>query len=151
MYVCGTDSRLTTTHSDETVEVGTALFEIDTEGVATTTSGSTAAADNATLVETVTPPANEPAVAAAATTALPKSTSKRVPSIRFLGKEGWARLLSGNGNNSDSNTASPTLLENLGPMYGRPSFSEEEMEALILGGASLAPHVTYHSSGAKFI
>ena len=36
------------------------------------------------------------------------------------------------------------------PMYGRPSFTEVEMEALILGGASIAPTVVAHSKGAKF-
>jgi hypothetical protein len=34
--------------------------------------------------------------------------------------------------------------------YGRLSFSEEEMEALIMGGANLVPDVKSYSSGATF-
>jgi hypothetical protein len=35
-------------------------------------------------------------------------------------------------------------------MYGRPKFTDAEMEALITGGANMAPEVVVHSSGAKF-
>jgi len=69
----------------------------------------------------------------------------RVPSIKFLGKEGWAALLSGSSGGSDS-----TIVEDLSPMFGRPSFSEEEIEALMLGGASLVPDVVTPSHGATF-
>lgn len=34
--------------------------------------------------------------------------------------------------------------------YGRPKFTEDEMEALMLGGANLVPDVKKHSSGAVF-
>lgn len=36
------------------------------------------------------------------------------------------------------------------PMYGRPKFTEEEMEALMMGGATIAPQVVSVSSGASF-
>jgi hypothetical protein len=41
-----------------------------------------------------------------------------------------------------------TILKN--PMYGRPQFTEAEIEALLTGGATMAPKVLSHSTGAKF-
>lgn len=35
--------------------------------------------------------------------------------------------------------------------YGRPKFSEAEMEALMTGGANIAPVVKSHSHGAVFL
>lgn len=69
------------------------------------------------------------------------TTSSRTPSIKFLGKEGWARLRAG--------IQTPTVVH-IPPMYGRPAISESEMEALVMGGASIAPDVKVHSSGAMF-
>lgn len=76
----------------------------------------------------------EPAPAAAA-------KSHRTPSIHFLGKEGWARKLAGE--------QTPQVVY-IPPSYGRPAFTEEEMEALVTGGANLAPQVKDYSSGAMF-
>jgi hypothetical protein len=65
----------------------------------------------------------------------------RVPSIKFLGKEGWARVLSG---------YDVAVIYDVPPNFGRPVFSNDEMDALITGGANLAPDVKHHSSGALF-
>lgn len=120
---------------DDEVEVGADLYEIDTEAEATVEGSETAAAPAAASDE----PANEPVVAAAAP-APPtlSSTAHRVPSIQFLGKEGWAQAL----------TPEPEFV--IPATYGRLDFSEEEMEALLSGGANLAPELKEYSTGATF-
>jgi hypothetical protein len=149
------------------------LYEIDTEAVASE-EGATAAAPKAEEAPTETkesaseqPKAVEATVEKAPASA---SSSHRSPSIHFLGKEGWAQALSGKEANTSSttstspavSTSSPatsssparqtTVLDGtmIHPMYGRPKFTEAEMEALITGGANMAPEVVIHSSGAKF-
>jgi hypothetical protein len=94
----------------------------------------------------------------------------RVPMIKFLGKEGWERVLSGK---EDSEAAPPAVVappstttlssssssplaitvvdgSMIHPMYGRPSFTDEEMETLMLGGANRAPKILAHNSVTKF-
>ena len=85
----------------------------------------------------------------------------RIPSIKFLGKEGWLRLRNG-ATKTEISPSTPVLKEinpkdavtldgsNLGPMYGRMAFTDREMEALIMGGASEAPSVKSGSTGAVF-
>ena len=68
----------------------------------------------------------------------------RVPSIQFLGKEGWMKKLSVSGESSSTPTVThlkpnhSNILSgsNISPTYGRLPFSEREMEALLMGGAS---------------
>ena len=115
--------------SDETIEVGKPLYEIDTEASATIESSDTNGPENPpeALAPTATTTTSE-------TLGVTKSEIKnesyhRTPMIKFLGKEGWALKLSG------SEQAVESFV--IPPMYGRPAFSEEEMEALLLGGASL--------------
>ena len=93
-------------------------------------------------------PSETPVAAASAepvqsTAAVPptSTTQHRILSIKFLGKAGWARLLT---------ATEEAEIFVIPPMYGRPTFSEEEMEALILGGASIAPEVVGFSYGAAF-
>ena len=117
--------------------MGADLYELDTEAEATVE-----AADSSS------PPANDaapeltastPVEVAPAAPAATKAPQDRVPSIQFLGKEGWSRRLAG--------------VPELPPVpanYGRPVFTEEEMEALLTGGANLVPEVKVHSSGAIF-
>jgi len=128
---------------DDEVEVGADLYEIDTEAEATV-EASAPAADSA--------PAPEPVAAAAAAapeptpTPAPTSSStttsssppQRVPSIKFLGKEGWERAL----------TVEPDYI--IPATYGRLDFTEDEIEALLSGGANLAPEVDSYSTGATF-
>lgn len=127
---------------DDEVEVGADLYEIDSEAEATVEAS--AASESA--------PTNEPAVAAApgptptpvaSTTASTSTTTsassqQRVPSITFLGKEGWERALA----------VEPEYI--IPATYGRLDFSEEEMEALLSGGANLAPELKEYSTGATF-
>lgn len=83
----------------------------------------------------------EPQPVVKATPVQTKEAKKsRVPSIKFLGKDGWAQVLSG---------ANAAVIY-VPPNYGRPKFSEDEMEALVTGGANIAPVVKKHSSGAMF-
>jgi hypothetical protein len=92
------------------------------------------------------PPAKAPAppVAASAHSSISSdSSSHRVPSIKFLGKDGWAKLRSGEDPSKPAVVYVPFN-------YGRLKFSEEEMESLIMGGANLAPDVKQYSTGASF-
>lgn len=142
-------------HRDETVEVGAPLYEIDTDATASveaassSSSNSSEAAESATAsapTEEAPKAAEQPAAAAATTTPASSSSSAaphRTPSIQFLGKEGWAARLRGE-------TQAVVELPPIHPMYGRPAFSEEEMEALMLGGAEQAPKIASLSSGATF-
>jgi len=121
---------------DETVEVGADLCEIDTEAVATV---------EATEVVAAAPEADASApspapVEAPSTPVLSSSGSSqaRTPSINFLGKEGWEKKL----------TVEPEYV--IPANYGRLLFSEEEMEALLMGGANIAPEIKEYSSGAVF-
>ncbi len=125
-------------YSDDEVEVGADLYEIDTEAEATV-EGTAAAEPAAASTETV---AAAPEPAAAAPVPTPATTSSgpqpRVPSIQFLGKNGWAAAL----------TPEPQYI--IPATYGRLEFSEDEMEALLSGGANLAPEVQTYSTGASF-
>jgi len=146
---------------DDTVEVGASLYELDTEAEATVVvenengggngaTAATTAADDAVPVETVSPAVSADAPPPAATTT---TTTGRVPSIQFLGKAGWANRLSPTPTASvpTSPTGSVTLDgSTITSNYGRPTFSEAEMEALMMGGANLAPNVISASNGAKF-
>mmetsp|Transcript_18522 Transcript_18522/g.51695 ORF Transcript_18522/g.51695 Transcript_18522/m.51695 type:complete len:255 (-) Transcript_18522:404-1168(-) len=120
---------------DDEVEVGADLYEIDTEAIATVEATSAAAA---TTTTEPTPPvvAEAPAASTAASASVTPPT--RVPSIHFLGKEGWRRAL----------TVEPEVV--IPSSYGRLAFSEEEMEALWSGGANLAPELKEFSTGAVF-
>jgi pyruvate/2-oxoglutarate dehydrogenase complex dihydrolipoamide acyltransferase (E2) component len=122
--------------SDDTVEVGADLYIIDTEATASATITTPAAA---------TAPAATAAPAAAPATPPPpaKTSTSRTPSIHFRGKDGRAQL------KASSQPKAPTVIH-IPPMYGRPAFTEQEIEALITGGANTAPVVKQHSSGAVF-
>jgi hypothetical protein len=78
------------------------------------------------------------------TTASSYQDHTRTPSIFFLGKEGWAaRKIKGEKLTAAAQSTSPhgvTVVQDDSvrhPMYGRPPFSEAEMEALLCGGANL--------------
>jgi hypothetical protein len=134
---------LLTFFSDETVEVGADLCEIDTEAIATVeASESTSSTESKSeptstrIVASSKPPSPSPS------SSLLSSTGARTPSIHFLGKDGWARKLNG--------VEGTNVVYEIPANYGRLSFSEEEMEALIMGGANVAPEVKSYSSGATF-
>jgi hypothetical protein len=125
--------------------VGAQLYEIDTEAEPTVAASTTSSAETAA-------PAEEQAAPVAAAPAEPQTTSSvaepghRVPSINFLGKDGWAVRLSGQAPEAPATKpTSPTgttlvmMDQPLSPMYGRPAFTDEEMEALVYGGANLEP------------
>ncbi|GAX10551.1 hypothetical protein FisN_40Lh021 [Fistulifera solaris] len=129
---------------DETVEVGADLYEIDTDASASvSTEGISKVESSKATNENDTPVA-----ASASAPPLKVPTAKptsRTPSIHFLGREGWATRLSGG-----SKPSPPPKPVYIPPSYGRPKFTQEEIDALITGGADLAPSVLDYSSGAKF-
>jgi len=128
-------------YSDDNVEVGADLYEIDTEGVATVE-----AAAPSTTEEAPAAPAAEPVAASTpAPTPAPtvssssdSSSGARIPSINFLGKDGWAAAL----------TVKPEFV--VPANYGRLPMSEEEIEALMSGGANLAPELKAYSTNATY-
>ena len=143
--------------SDDTVEVGGDLYEIDTDAEASAVPKETSAE------RTQEPETEQPAAFGSASEPATESASgswemgHRTPSIHFLGKEGWAKLKSGEKRDSGTSTSPPskqtktiTVSGPISPMYGRPLFTDEEMEALVMGGATLAPDVIAVSGGAKF-
>lgn len=135
---------------DDTVEVGAGLYILDTDVQNV----------ESVVLETNMSEVNESLDATKAGEDIvevsePKSTT-RIPSIHFLGKDGWkARLTATDSVSSAAPTASTTTVLNSGkpnaptsitqipykPMEGRPRITEEEMEALVLGGALEAPEV----------
>ena len=127
------------------MEVGADLYEIDTEGVATVEA---AAAPSTTEEEAPAAPSTAEPVAAASTPAPTVSSSSssssdvssgaRIPSINFLGKDGWAAAL----------TVKPEVV--VPANYGRLPMSEEEIEALMSGGANLAPELKAYSTNATY-
>lgn len=143
----------TTLYRDDTIEVGANLYEIDTEA-----EGTVAAPAEATAEETTTETESITASTSDTTVAVPPASSHtRSHLIHFLGKSGWAKRLAGIEESSTAQTSSPssptavvTVQGEIHPMYGRPLFTEKEMEALIMGGAETAPSVVSPSGGAQF-
>ena len=114
------------------------MYKIDTDAEASVSAPTEASAP----AESSPPPAEEKA--ASTPPPAPQAAAKashRTPSIKFLGKEGWERRRTA--------SQTPTVVY-IPPNYGRPLISEDEMEALVMGGASMAPDVKKHSSGAMF-
>ena len=125
--------------SDDTVEVGADLYELDTEAEATTTAAAPKE-DSSSQVDAKSETPASPAPTQASVPAPAAATkAARVPSIKFLGKDGWMRVRAG-----------VPELPPVPPNFGRPVFSEEEMEALMTGGANLVPEVKDFSAGAVF-
>jgi len=136
---------------DANIEVGEGLYvlETDVENAADVTPV-VAAAEGTPDVSEV-----NALLDAEHATAANHSPSTRVPSIHFLGKEGWKKLLAVTEDSPVAAAApSTTILTSnkpnaatsithapYNPMYGRPPITDEEMEALILGGAEEAPEV----------
>jgi len=138
--------------------VGAPLYTIDTEAEATVTAASSSSSTKDEVTEeakTVSTPPIAAAAVDAAKVAPANEESKvsstippqRTPLIRFLGKQGWADLKSGKkpqpGGTTITKVASSPhdttviSIDTVHPMYGRPHFTVEEMDALIFGGANL--------------
>ena len=122
--------------SDDEVEVGSDLYEIDTEAEATVEAAEAAPTPAAVSTPESTP--TESPAAVSSTSSADSTKATRTPSIKFLGKEGWERVL----------TVEPEFV--IPASYGRLAFSEEEIEALLSGGANLAPGLKEYSTGAMF-
>jgi len=125
---------------DDNVDVGADLCEIDTEAVATVE------ATDVTSEEAAAPSTPEPTPTVTTTSSSSSDSnddsssfqSTRTPSIKFLGKDGWAAALT-------------VEIETFIPAnYGRLPISEEEMEALATGGANLAPELKAFSTKALY-
>lgn len=132
------------------MEVGAKLYEIDTEASATVTASNT--------VETL---ASVPVVEKLSEVVVAPD-HQRAPSIKFLGKNGWEALRKGYGKSlpkdaSGGFNSNPLAVKLIvddsiakNPMYGRPKFTEAEIEALLTGGATMAPQLLSPSTGARF-
>jgi len=152
---------------DDTIEVGANLYDIDTEaeGIVDLKSSSellvkTANDSSASLDSSHTSNATENSVPN-----LPPATGARIPSIQFLGKKGWeirrnCLVVLDEGAPSEPvseinipavTSASLSQISNgWNPMTGRPPISDEEIEALAMGGASVAPTIKRPSIRAVF-
>merc|ERR1711862_970492 len=78
------------------------------------------------------------------------ANTTRIPSIQLLGKEGWMKKLQGIEKEEEETEPQIIYMDNIDPMFGRPSITDEEMDALILGGASLAPELIQTSKHPVF-
>ena len=91
-------------------------------------------------------------------TKISSDSRMRIPSIQFLGRAGWAARRSLVKHEEETDIIAEeayNIIQNLDapsidPMYGRPMFTEDEMEAIELGGANMCPAVKKYSSGAQF-
>ena len=136
---------------DDTVEVGAGLYILDTD----------IQNIEGTVLETNVSEVNEALDASTAgeevievTEPITKPTT-RIPSSHFLGKDGWKARLTATDSSPAASATSATIVLKSGkpnsptsitqipykPMEGRPVITEEEMEALVLGGALEAPDV----------
>ena len=135
---------------DEDVAVGANLLAIDTDATAVV---SAEAATSTTLASTTSPSSAPMPVPSGVLKEIP--VGSRVPSIQFLGKDGWAAFRSGvltpASETSSVAGAAPLMMDFVqhspgaldfwelpaGPLYGRPVISESEMNAVETGGAEL--------------
>ncbi|GMH99653.1 hypothetical protein TrST_g10806 [Triparma strigata] len=133
---------------DDTVEVGKDLYSLDADAEAIA-----AAPPAAAPPKEEAPPASESAPPASSA-AVSSSEGGRKPSIQFLGKSGWERRRSGVTDLLEAqggiNPVSLDLDPGFDPMYGRPPVTDEEMDALLSGGAVGCPEVVKGSHGAIF-
>lgn len=163
--------------SEETVEVGANLYELDTDIAATVNTHFSAGLTEEPKSAPATPPpsAPKPDPVLSANDDEEDIEHHRTPAIRFLGKEGWTHRLAGHEEDhhhheeemapvhassatvpstaaKSKSPSAPTevIVMDMPPMYGRPRFTDAEMDALISGGADAAPKVVKQSGGAKF-
>jgi hypothetical protein len=135
---------------DETVDVGAPLCEIDTDVEAAVVTSPSKAEAPVTAAAPAAVQSPEPVAVAASAPSPPSVVSSpaaavatsRVPSIKFRGKDGWATALAGH--------PPPQVVYDIPANYGRLKFTDDEMEALVTGGANMAPEIKQYSGGARF-
>lgn len=145
-------------HSDETVEVGADLYQIEK-------TDSKATASDIPEKNSLTP--EKPSInlqpELPLETAVSSSSYHRTPSIRFLGKAGWAErnhdtsklitdIVAPNNQVSQQYNYIQLVPDDISwnPTYGRPPITQKEIEALEMGGATDAPKLIKPSIGATF-
>ena len=145
---------------DETVEVGHGLYVLDTDVSAADSFSAETVSEVNDSIDAVK--AGEKKQEAPPSTSPVSPSGTRVPSIHFLGKEGWKVKLTapepstaplpGTSLINSDKPQSPTSVTHMPYrfMYGRPTITDEEIEALILGGAEEAPEVSNESAGVVF-
>jgi len=118
---------------DDNIEVGEVLYQIDTEAIPD-------------QVERETQPDEKNSTLSLSedNSSTISSNTLRMPSILFHGKKGWKSLLTPEipSQIMDKNISivpEPLTLPSIDPMYGRPLISDDEMEAITLGGANMIP------------
>jgi len=145
---------------DDTVEVGHGLYVLDTDVSAAESFSADTVSEVNDSIDAVK--AGEEKQEAPPSTSPVTPPGTRVPSIHFLGKEGWkvkltasdpaTAPLSGTSQINSDKPQSPTSVTHMPYrfMYGRPTITDEEIEALILGGAEEAPEVSNQTAGVVF-
>jgi pyruvate/2-oxoglutarate dehydrogenase complex dihydrolipoamide acyltransferase (E2) component len=130
------------------VEVGEGLYVLDTDLSVASSAGTAEPAQSKSEAASIEEIVKETPAPAA-----------RIPSIHFLGKEGWNALRNEHSQSTSksTNTTTPGGSKPHSPtsvtytpyvhMYGRPSITDEEMEALLLGGAEEAPEMKKDKGG----
>ena len=146
------------------VEVGQGLYVLETDAAVAATAATGSNVDVSAVDASLD--AGETAAAATAT-----SSPARKKSIQFLGKEGWKARMTMTADDhpttppaaapaaaAATTTTVPTssgrpnaptsvTLIPYSPMLGRPAITDEEMDALMLGGADEAPKLIKEGSG----
>lgn len=132
------------------VEVGNGLYVLDTDVANSAEVVAAVEEKNNDIAEVNDSLDAEKMVVVADQASSVSSSSVRVPSIHFLGKEGWKERLTLTTEESPTTIVQtsnkpnePTSITRIpySSMYGRPPITEDEMEALILGGAEEAPEM----------
>lgn len=114
------------------MEVGAKLYEIDTGAAAAVDASSSPPPSAAPTTKQSDTTADAELTTTSDSKVASKQTSgHRTPSIHFRGKDGWAQIKIA--------LPSPVQYVDLPPSYGRLKFTELEMEAIMVGGANLAP------------
>ncbi|KAL3795239.1 hypothetical protein HJC23_008324 [Cyclotella cryptica] len=150
------------------VEVGKGLYVLDTDASA----AATAQVESADTKEIVSASQRDETKDGETTSPNATVSKTRIPSIHFLGKEGWNALRKEHSQSTTTASSTPTtattttagssttIVGSSKPnastsitympythMYGRPSITDEEMEALMLGGAEEAPLMKKEKGG----
>lgn len=139
--------------SDENVEVGTVLYTVDTDADISQNAATSSQDSESKPGELKLSKASEEGVVS---TEISTQSRVRIPSMKFLGRAGWlARRSTMNYDETTNNAGQvynfePLEAPAIDPMFGRPLLSEDEMNAIELGGANMSPTIKKYSSGAVF-
>lgn len=151
---------------DETIEVGADLYELDTQADAPALSSEAEESIHVGTTAEILSASNPPVLTSQETST---ALAHRKQSIHFLGKDGWAKIRNQKPATEERKAPSLSIVKTDAgskvspyatnvvyddtrvshPMYGRPQFTDSEIQALLMGFQG-EPDVIRHSTGAKF-